>query len=153
MPLDHQDRHFNQLARDRTCASNPKFLELICKLGFHFREARICLDFRSFANKQCEVPLKKKLSIKCLGSEKRPLHKSLTTKVMHCLSANHDDDIVSRIPGSSDVRRPGRGQLAVFPSGRRRTRSTRMTKIWALSPRALKNSQPIWQPPDETQGI
>jgi hypothetical protein len=28
MPLEHQDRHFNQLACDRTSASNPKFLKL-----------------------------------------------------------------------------------------------------------------------------
>jgi hypothetical protein len=35
MPLDHQDRHFHQLACDWACTSNPKLLELIAKFGFH----------------------------------------------------------------------------------------------------------------------
>src|SRR3984957_17775494 len=45
MPLDHQDRHFNQLACGQTSASNPKFLEPIIKFGFHFREGRNMLKF------------------------------------------------------------------------------------------------------------
>jgi hypothetical protein len=39
----------------------------------------------------------------------------------------------------------GRGQLAVFPSGDRRTRSTRMTQIWALRSRLEKQPTDLRQ--------
>jgi hypothetical protein len=39
----------------------------------------------------------------------------------------------------------GRGQLAVFPSGGRRTRSTRMTQIWALRSRLEKQPTDLRQ--------
>jgi len=39
MSPDHQDRHFKQLACDRTNAADPEFLELISIIGFHSKES------------------------------------------------------------------------------------------------------------------
>ena len=46
----------------------------------------------------------------------------------------------TRPPAHFQRNPPGRGQLAVLPSGGRRTRTTRMTQIWALRSRLEKQA-------------
>ena len=71
MPHGHQDRHFDQLACDRTCASNPEFLELISKMGFHFRKGGLCLDSRQKGAERTRPT--EKLPVSSVGND-RPEH-------------------------------------------------------------------------------